>query len=456
MLEALFATDSFPQPLTQILPLCAGTWKPKAGGSLVVPVNNALPRIRAMRENLPRLMRQEAFTRELIGMLCNGGFVERRRVNLQNTGRSFGNSFDTYALTEQGKEARFGKVEMMLPIPPAIRKQEEDQRQKAAATAKEIESAGLDPKSIPRKELEDGDGPTLWYIRKLRHWRESGKEALVKQAENHEELRRRVLEWRDQTAERLHMAPADVLAEHLSMSIAYVKPTSAEALIAVGVRIVGVEDLARLVAAAKDELFPRGDAGEDAAGATQGEGAAMMCLPPGSWTPPQQWEHAVYKQGKGGSKPPWEVSYDRWTAGESVQAIAMKQASGKAVQASTVGNHVMGALTYAKPVDLARLFREMDMCPPNESEWTRIEAAAAERKVDVFDALARAKEVLTGILGEAKVGRDPAQKSEADKEEERPWYDRIRIWEALKRARFPVSFQALDSDAPAAKRAKLG
>jgi len=456
VLEALFATESFPQPLTQLLPICAGTWKPKAGGTLAGPVNAALPRIRALREDLPRLMRQEAFTRELIVMLCNAGLAERRRVQLQNTGRSFGNSFETFLITEKGKEARLGAKELLLPVPPAIRRQEEEQRQKAAATAKEIESAGINPKTIPRKELEDGDGPTLWYIRKLKYWREIGKES---QAESHEELRRRILAWRAQTAEKLHLAPADVLAEHLTMNIAYVKPTSTEALRAIGVRIVGVEALAELVASAKEELFPD-DAATQATQATQGgeqqAATAMMCLPPGEWKPPQAWEHAVYKQGKGGSKPLWEVSYDRWSAGDSLQAIAMTQASGKPIQVGTVGGHINTALTFAKPVNLGRLFRETGTRPPSEAEWTRLEEAAAERGVNVFGTEARAKEVLTGVLGEARVGREPADKSEADKEEERSWYERIRVWEVLKRVRFPVSFQALDDDEPAAKRAKLG
>eukprot|EP00425_Heterocapsa_triquetra_P031424 CAMPEP_0195119598 /NCGR_PEP_ID=MMETSP0448-20130528/119840_1 /TAXON_ID=66468 /ORGANISM="Heterocapsa triquestra, Strain CCMP 448" /LENGTH=909 /DNA_ID=CAMNT_0040156943 /DNA_START=42 /DNA_END=2769 /DNA_ORIENTATION=+ len=454
VLEAIAATESFPQPLTQILPICAGNWKPKAGGTLVQPVNEALPRIRAMREALPRLMRQEAFTKELIGMLCNAGLVERRRVTLQNTGRSFNNSFDVYVLTDKGQGARNDKAAIMLPIPPAIRQQEEEQRQKAAATAKEIERAGLDPKAVPRDEIESGDGPTLWYIRKLKHWRDSGKESLVLHADRHEELRRRILAWRDEAAQRLRMAPADVLAEHLAMQITYVKPTSTKALHDVGVRIVGVEALAAIVAQAKQELFPKGDAGEEGSGVTQGTKSAMMCLPPGPWAG-TKWDNAVYKQGKNGAKPPWEVSYDRWTQGETPQGIAMKQAA-KPIQVGTVLGHIMQALTFAKPVDLARLFRECEMCPPAEAEWMRMEEAAVQRNLQVLGSDFRAKEVLMGVLGAEKVGREFAEKSEADKEEERSWYERIRIWEALKRCHFPATFAMPEDGEPAAKRAKTG
>merc|ERR1711971_38415 len=60
-----------------------GNWKAKAGGSLIIPVNEAMPRIRVMRDQLPRSMRNDAFTKELIGMLCDSGFLERKRIQME-------------------------------------------------------------------------------------------------------------------------------------------------------------------------------------------------------------------------------------------------------------------------------------------------------------------------------------------------------------------------------------
>jgi hypothetical protein len=164
-------------------------------------------------------MRQEAFTREMITMLCSTGYLGRKQVKRENV--QYGGVFDTYVLTDKGNEALCGRMEVRLPVPPAIRQQEEEERQKAAARAKEIEQAGFKASDVPKKELEAGDGPMLWYIRKLKHWRESGQPSLVKQADNHEELHRRILAWRDAAAQRLGMAPADVLSEEVAVQITY-------------------------------------------------------------------------------------------------------------------------------------------------------------------------------------------------------------------------------------------
>lgn len=445
VLEAVAATESFPQALTKLLSIVAGTWK-NAGLSIGARVNEAMPRIQAIRKALPGVMRTEAFTREMVTMLSSSGYLERKRVELQNTGRSFGNSFDAYVLTEKGREARSQRVEIRLPVPMAIRQQEEEASRKAAAREQEIKSAGFDPKKVPRSELDADEGPMLFYIRKLKHWRENGKETL---AENHEELRRRVLKWRDGVAQKLRMAPADVLAEHVVVNITYVKPKSVESLRAAGARIVGVEELVALVAEAEQELFPK-------SASTQGTSAesAKLVLPQGSWTPSAPWIGAVYKPGKGGAKPPWEISYIRFAGGDSLEQIAMQQPSGKPVQVSTVANHVFTALGFAKPVDLRRLFQQADdISAPDEAQWTKLDEAAAERGCDVNSSEFKAKDVLCGVLGES-VNRDPAEKSEADKEQERQWYSRIRAWQALKRARFPVTFGEAGCEAPAAKRQK--
>merc|ERR1712183_368234 len=86
----------------------------------------------------------------------------------------------------------------------------------------------------------------------------------------------------------------------------------------------------------------------------------VLKLPKGPWQPSMKWPGAIYKAGRKGALPPWEVSYGRFAKGERVTAIAMQQASGKPVQVSTVCGHIMTALTFGKPVDLARLFTECE------------------------------------------------------------------------------------------------
>merc|ERR1719313_2925135 len=103
------------------------------------------------------------------------------------------------------------------------------------------------------------------------------------------------------------MAPADVLSEAVAVQITYVKAATVEDLHKVGVRIVGVEELAALIVQAKDDLFPKSEVAE-VYGASPGARIAPRRLPEASWSD-QKWQNAIYKPSKQ-SKPPWEVSYE--------------------------------------------------------------------------------------------------------------------------------------------------
>lgn len=445
ILEAVALTQGFPQGITSLLTIISGCWKPKNAGFVNGWQNDVLmakDRMKAIRDALPRVMKTEATTREMLSTLVSTGFLERQRVSLQNTGRDFGNSFDTFKMTAKGEKARNGKEEVRLAVPQTVRQQEEEALRRTEARAIEIQKAGFDPKQVPQKELDDDEGgPLLWYVRKLEHWRQSGKESLIKNADNHEELRKRINAWRDSTAQALRMAPADVLPEHVIVKLAYVKPTTVDALRGAGVRIVRVEELADVMAKSKDELFGTAPEAVDATGENaEQRKPGVMVLPQGIWTPPMQWPKAVYKPAKGGAKSPWEVSYDRFSKGESMQAIAMNQQK-KPIQVATVLGHICQAIAFQKPVDLDRVVRESEKRLPNESEWDRIEAAATERNVNVDADDYKARDILAAILGSEKVNRDPTEKSEADKEEEAFWYGLIRWWEPLKKVRFQATFE---------------
>merc|ERR1712087_9765 len=131
----------------------------------------------------------------------------------------------------------------------------------------------------------------------------------------------------------------------------------------------------------------------------------------------------------------------------------MVQPKGKApIQVSTVLSHVLTALSHGMPVDLQRAFTDAEISIPEETEWQKIEEAAAERNCNVDAPEYKAKEVLCGILGPENVNREPTDKSEADKALEARWYSKIRIWEALKKVRFQASFS--DEEENAQKKLK--
>ena len=318
---------------------------------------------------------------------------------------------------------------MDLPITATIRQQEADEEERRSAREREVSSFGLDVRTLSADQMAD-DGPVLWYIRKLKHWKASGKEELLAKADRHEALRKEILRWRAEAAVRLRLAPAAVLSEYSCIALTYVQPTTVEAIKSVGVRISGAEELAKIIQKAKEEMKGAGENAE-AEERTRGEPDSTMELPVGSVTPPRKWPAAVYKPGRRGAKVSWELSYERFLENESLQSIAMRPASGAPIQTNTVRGHILTAWTFGKPVDLQRLFRESEAVLPSEAEWRQLEEAAAANKVD-FSADIRLKEILPLILGD-KVNREPSLKSDADKELEREWYERMRIWEAFRK-----------------------
>jgi len=467
ILEACVATEDFPLPMTVLLTLIQGNWKPKnPDWGPDRRRLEAMQRVQKLRSGLPPIMMREAFTKEFIGMLCSAGYIERKKVTSGVGSGTFQRTFEVYLVTPKGKAASTSHEEIRLPVPQAIRQQEEEERRKAEKRKEELEKAGVDTKKIPVKELESGEGATvkayLDWNRRISHWREQGKTELVQQ---NEELLKRIMAWRDNVAQKQRIAPAAVLSEPLLLSVAYSRTTSVDALRAAGVRIVGVEDLATLMQASLKELFPKKEldeleaaaAGVSVSAGTANENAPMR-FPAGPWAPTMKWEKAVYKVSKAGKPPMWEEYYNRWARGEHCQAIAMNPpGTGKAVKTGTVFGHIMTALTFAKPVDLAKLAQQVESnSVPTKRAWEKIEEAAAVRGQNVDADDYRGKEVLCGILGAENVNREPASKSEADRALEEQWYARIRWWEALKRVRFQPAFDGAEANASeTAKRPRL-
>mmetsp|Transcript_12998 Transcript_12998/g.25523 ORF Transcript_12998/g.25523 Transcript_12998/m.25523 type:complete len:412 (+) Transcript_12998:2-1237(+) len=410
-----------------------------------------MSRIREVRLELPAMMRREAFSREMLVVLANNDYIDRKRITTTTT-TGYNNSFDVYGITAKGRSALENKSSIMLPVPQAIREQEEEEKRAKEARLANLQKSGVDLTKIPEKELEEGTGETMsayrdWFNR-LNHFRERSPQ----KAANLEEFLKRIIAWRDATAQKLRMAPANVLPEHIAMKLAYVQATTVDALKSVGVRIVGVEELAALMLAAKGELFPQEEGNSEEEG-TKGS-SAQIEFPTKPWMAPVKWANAIYKPSKKTGRAVWEEYYERWARGEEMAAIALNPPSGKAVAVGTVAGHVFTALTFAKPVDLSRLAAQCDVPPPNQKDWATMEEAAATREVNPQAEDAKNKEVLCGILGEESVSRDPTTKSEADRSKEALWYGRLKWWTALKRAGYPVNFEGGGHDAQA-KRQKV-
>jgi ATP-dependent DNA helicase RecQ/Werner syndrome ATP-dependent helicase len=427
----------------------------------------ALKHIRFARSFLPRESRGKDTAKDMVQQLAAEGLVAK------GTGKTSYSTYETFSLTPNGKavaqkimgalsragQANQNKPELppiVLPIPESVARAEREAAEIADKKIKELVDAGVDVSAVPQSELDAGTGPALdselRWVRMLRHYDESGK---AERAETCREILRRVLGWRDKTAAELGMAPGSVMPSFLAKNIAYTMPVTAEGLRGAGLIIRGVESLAALIAQSKAELgLERVTAAP--AGAGGDSGARKMYL--GVVETPG-WEFAMYKPGRKGAPPTWEVSYERFRKGESIETIALTQESGKPLQPTSIINHLFEALAQGRrPLDLTRLYPGGNGpagTVPDEREWLRMEEAALAANLDParqpgVEPKFTMKGVLTHII--PGVDAEPNTKTAAQKALEAFWYDRIRVWQQLRKC--GVVPQWVGGDEPDTKRAR--
>ena len=463
--------------MTHLVALAADGAQPPNGR---VPAQGAREAIRTLRAALDPVSRTVNFVKEMTQTASREGLVRKTTISgaygayetfeATKRGSDLGERAYAAARAEQGAERgaeqgaehrersrrrlRDALPPFVAPVPEAIAAAEAEARRAADARVDELRAAGVDVSTVPQTELDAGCGPALnaelQWVRHLRACRERGRDA---RADAANELLARIERWRDDAAERLGMAPGAVLPSHIAKRVAYAMPTTEEGIRGAGVRIAGTETLAALVAASTVEL---GLVVDDRGGDESRRRSARMSL--GTVTPAAPWRFAVYKpkkkKGFPDEPPPWEVSWRRFQlGGESVEAVAMTQTSGRAVQPSTVAGHLLEALAQGRAVDLARLGAAAGH-PPDESDWTKIEdaAVAAAQDPEGDPSAFAAKDVLRAILGEETVDKDRELKTEEERAAEGSWYAKIRFWAALRRCGHAPEWN--EENAPAAKRAR--
>jgi hypothetical protein len=339
---------------------------------------------------------------------------------------------------------------VILPVPESLARAEAERKASAAAKVRELEDAGADTTNIPAAELEAGSGPALnaelQWSRAIAKLRASGDEAKLARADAMSELLRRVENWRDATAEKLGMAPGSVFASFVAKRVAYTCASGCnldvESLRAAGVRVAGAEGLAAALKSAATELgLARETVSVAGPGGPDARASARMRL--AVFTPSQPWAFALYKpkkkKGCPDEPPPWETSWRRFAKGEAPAAIALTQPSGRAVQVSTVVGHLLEALVQGRAVDFERLGKCVGLNAfPTELEWRLIDDAVLKTSQDPAGdpASFSQKELLRAdaLLGAEAVDTDRELKSDLQRSTEASWYEKIRVYVALRRA----------------------
>jgi hypothetical protein len=401
-----------------------------------VPASQLQERVRTSRQALPTKL-PAAYFEQLLNLLLQHKYVCTKQVS--GTAGGFSRSWMVYEVTPLGSQALQSQAPISLPVPEYLRdveKREEARRQKIMA---DLEKGGFQEK-IPASELEKGDGDVIRAYSKWQNYIETARGLnKTERVVQLERLLSSIEAWRTRMATQYEMAPVSVIPEHIMVSIAYAVASSpsgskltADSLVAAGVRSREMNSLLAVLAEWVDDAQPKATVE-----ATESNMRRMSLdkIPP---RPP--WQFAVYKAQKKTNLAAWEQSYNRYTEGESIQAIAMSPAAGRQpIQVKTVAGHILDAVIHGRPVDPSGLFDAMP--PPTQTEWEKLIEAHATAEMDPCadpetSGTGGSKYTLTDairpiVLGVADIPF--AERSDADKAVLGHWYDRLKWFISLKR-----------------------
>ena len=298
--------------------------------------------------------RPVSYFKELIPSLVSRGYIISKSKKVEING--FNRAFSTFSISPKGLEVlRDESKTIILTVPQSLRDLEQEDREVRERALSQLEKAGINLDLIPNEEFESGEGITIqayvkWhsYIQSLR---KNNRDHRIQKLKD---LLLRIDDWRQNTAEKSRTAPATVLAEHLTYSIAYTVASlhvkvEKEALLAVGVRSRELDSLVQTIQQWQGYF--------DIVSTSSVNDTSIMSqmVLPDMFTPPRAWEYAFYKPMKKTGLASWESSHTRFVAGEHPQAIAMSPVSGKPVTVATVINHIMEGLMQGRSTPLKRL-----------------------------------------------------------------------------------------------------
>ena len=401
----------------------------------------------------PNVPQSPKYFRELVTPLLQIGMVAQAAKKMTVNG--YERNWSVYILTRAGKAALVDpSIPIILPVPDFVREAEKQERERRERIMSELSKKGLPKEKIPQKELEVGDGDVIrayskWYSY-LDSARNAGNEDRLRKLES---LLKDVEKWRSETAIKHSLAPVSVLSEHLLVSICYTTASlpsgvqmDRESLVTVGVRSKEVDRLVTVLASWTKTAQPRCSSESEKQSTSIIE---SMILGPTSLQKTYKWEFAVYKPNKKTGKATWEVSYERFSNGESPQAISMTPGEGKKpVQVKTVISHILDALVQGKDVNLQGL--ASFMAPPSRTEWESLRAAEVSTGMDVCadpKTSGRNGESFTmtdfirPIVGALVVDTPFAERTEEQQALLGKWFDHVKWYLALRRCGYEPKFQ---------------
>lgn len=346
---------------------------------------------------------------------------------------------------------------IVLPVPASVREWEEKQKIALQESLKNLKDAGVNIEQIPKQELEDGEGEVLTALKTWHNYLDScHRQQRSERVDELEDLRLRLDAWRSDMAVRFRMSPADVMPEHLMLKVAYAAASlktgtlEREALLQVGVRSGGIDDLESTITSWLEETRTKNNTSLSRDGSTDPNLATscQMVLPEEIFKPSKPWDFFVYKPNIKSGLAAWESSYNRFMAGEHIQTIAMSPANGRPLQVATVATHIFDGLVSGREVNLRRLNSVATF--PNKAEWERLEEMERETSIDVTGNPSvsgkdggpfRMTDFLTPVMGPEFASKEFSDRTEEEKDIFNKWCSLLKCYTSFRRVGYKPCFE---------------
>ena len=366
------------------------------------------------------------------------------------------NTWEVYVLGQKRRTNGSGTTgEVMLAPPQSVLDFEEGQRQAMNEKLERYKKLGVNLTLVPQEELDAGTGPILMSMVKwhkmIKRYRESERPGDDEKATGYEELFQRVRHWRSHHAEKLGIAPANIMAEHLIYKICFTKPTRASDLQEIGIFVTGIQSLVDVVSSSVQELGLTNTNKE-----TDMVVGNKMILPKGTCIRTPIPPFNPTKPKKPSTKPlSCEVSWELFQRkNKSPVAIALERNFGL----RTVVSHLLYAMNMPKPLDLERLYQQLpaDEIVLNENVWNELE------KINIWNGdlsstslwkngtgmtnfkLANSQDLLRLVKGgflTAIIDTEYKSRDDDDQKILSYWARAVERWSLLKRACVPITFE---------------
>ena len=402
--------------------------------------NETQNEILAWKVSAPK--RPASFWKGFIPPLVENNYVLEEKVT-RNVGQST-RTWAAFSITSKGLEvleSPSGTARLVLPVPQSVRDLEAAQKCKVDTTLEKLHAAGVKTKSIPKNEIDVGDGEVIrsymTWINYLNRVKSAGRDTQYAQL-NH--LHKSIIYWRKEIAEKKKLAPVTVLAEHMVSSIAYVaarNSPSEDVLRQAGVRI-GASELYYVLNNWHEETNSNNTDIIETVPSSFKDSSIVMNLPHDFFQPSKPWVHAVYKPNKKTGKATWEVSYERYIAGEPIEDIAMSQSNGRPILAATVVGHLLEALVQGRGLNLVNIAEVL--IPPNKIEWDMLRNCELESNLNPCEPDFKLTDFLIPIMGDEFNLKEKEDRTSEERIKFSKWCNLVKWYSTFRKINYTPTF----------------